>query len=356
MKKKKIAFVVTSITDNGVTKVLSILLDEIDYTKYDVTVLLTRKRPYKRKLNSKAKIIDAQEKETGGIIGKIRGIIQIRNKIKKGKFETIIILGNYAAIYTLLASIGLSVKKIISERNDPNNEPNKKVYRILRDLIYHQADVIVCQTQDASQYYKNIVKNRLVIHNPINQDLPLYRGERTKRVVNFCRIDKQKNLHLLIDAFFEFHSTHNEFILEIYGDGPLKADLEKYIAERNLEGCVKLYGFCLDIHDKIMDATMFVSSSDFEGMSNSMLEAMAIGLPVICTDCPIGGAREIIKSEENGILVAVGNKQELVQAMNLVADKPELAALIAENGINIRKTLSKEMICAQWWKLLDESD
>lgn len=353
MEKQKICFSITSITDNGVTRVVSILLNEIDYQKYDVTLLLTRKRPRRRSVNPNVKIIEVSKDLSKGIFGKISNIYEIHRILKKEKFDKIIALGDYAAIYTLIASYCMKCYKIISERNDPNREPDKKIFRILRDIVYRTADLIVCQTRDAAKYYKEIVKERVIIPNPISNELPLYTsGERDKRVVNFCRIDKQKNLPLLIDAFKEFIKIHKDYILEIYGDGPSKEEIYQYINSSGMVDYIKMYDFSLDIHEKIKKASMFVSSSDFEGMSNSMLEAMAIGVPTICTDCPIGGAKEVIETGVNGWLIPVNDKKSLVNVMNYVADNPDVAECVANNGTKIRKTLAKEKICSEWWKII----
>ena len=108
-----------------------------------------------------------------------------------------------------------------------------------------------------------------------------------------------------------------------------------------------------DIHNLIKDYAMFVSSSDFEGMSNSMLEAMAIGLPTICTDCPAGGARAVIKDHENGVLVPVNDVQAMADAMKEVAGNPELAEKLSINGSKIREDLSVDKIVNQWMEIIN---
>lgn len=354
-KKKKICFAITSITDNGVTRVVSILLDHIDYSKYDVSVLLTRKVPRKRTLNEKARIIEVTKDICSGLLGKFRNVSELHGILKKENFDVIIALGDYAAMYVLLACRGIRAKKIVSERNDPNREPEKKVFRKLRDKVYKKADMIVCQTNDAAAYFSDIVKQRVIIHNPISENLPVSdRKKVTKRIVNFCRVDKQKNLELLIDAFGDFAEKHPDYSLEIYGNGPEKQNVEAYAHASAAADRIVLKDFCLNIHDEIKQAAMFVSSSDFEGMSNSMLEAMGIGLPTICTDCPIGGAHEIIQSGENGILVPVGDKKAMSEAMSRVSDDKELADRLSESAVKIRDTLSHTKICEQWWALIDE--
>ncbi|MBQ4157049.1 MAG: glycosyltransferase [Clostridia bacterium] len=352
--KKRICFAITSITNNGVTRVVSILLDEIDYTKYDVTVLLTRKTRRIGELNPNARIIEASNDIGSGIAGKLSAIKDIRRILKSENFEIIIALGDYAALYTLLAGVGLKVKKIVSERNDPNREPGKKLFRILRDLLYRNVDAIICQTMDSAEYFRGITKKRIVIHNPVRADLPTTEGVvREKRIVNFCRIDGQKNLPLLIDAFRDFASVHPGFTLDIYGNGPDEEKIREYINQKRMSALVHMHDFCFDVHEKIRSAYMFVSSSDFEGMSNSMLEAMAIGIPTICTDCPIGGAHEIIESGVNGILVPVCDRKAMVEAMNRVADDEKLAKKLSMNGMRVRDTLSKTVICRQWCDVID---
>ena len=84
-----------------------------------------------------------------------------------------------------------------------------------------------------------------------------------------------------------------------------------------------------------------------------MLEAMAIGLPTICTVCPAGGARAIIKDHENGILVPVNDVQAMADAMKEVADNPELAEKLSINGTKIREDLSVDKIVNRWMELIE---
>ncbi len=93
---------------------------------------------------------------------------------------------------------------------------------------------------------------------------------------------------------------------------------------------------------------MFVTSSDREGMSNSMLEAMAIGLPTISTDCPAGAARMLIKNYENGIVVPMNDKQAMYQAMKYIIDHPNEAESMSQNASTIREKLSMQRIGKMW--------
>ena len=85
---------------------------------------------------------------------------------------------------------------------------------------------------------------------------------------------------------------------------------------------------------------MFVLSSDYEGISNSMIEALALGLPVISTDCPIGGSRAYIQDGVSGLLTGVGNRKELALAMCKVAENPAFAEKLSRNAIKVKETFS----------------
>lgn len=254
----------------------------------------------------------------------------------------------------LLASEGLPNKVIISERADPARYQLNRYMPYFADKWYPKADMIVFQSESAQAYFqKEIIEKSTVIYNPLNPKLPKpYLGERRKTIVNFCRLTSQKNLPLLIDAFELFHQDYPEYILEIWGEGEAEGDVRNYIAQKKLEDVIVLKPFDATLHEKIKDCTMFVSSSDYEGMSNSMLEALAIGIPTICTDCPAGGAKAIIQDYENGLLTPVGNVQALYKAMKKVVDAPELADKLSRNGAKLRDELSVDAIIQKWIDVL----
>ncbi len=229
-----------------------------------------------------------------------------------------------------------------------------------RKLKYAKACIF--QTYDEmAQYDRSILNNPVVIRNPIRPDLPLpFHGNRKKIIVNFCRFSTQKNLPLLIDSFKLFHDEFPEYKLEIYGNIvkkeqlEIKNYLEKKITINGLQNYVSILPPRLDVHKQIIDYAMFVSSSDFEGLSNSMLEAMAIGLPCICTDCLGGGAREIIQNGENGLLVPMNNPIQLCNAMKCFIQSPELAEKCGRNATRIREELSADKIVQEWLQVIDK--
>ncbi len=243
------------------------------------------------------------------------------------------------------------------EKMIPQDRVGKRYYY----KLLKRAEGIIVQTHSEKEFFEKYLKKVFVINNPVKPGLPdPYRGKRKKTIVNFCRVSPQKNLGLLINAFEKFHSYHPEYTLEIYGnvhdsvDQNHKNELIKMIEDKKLSDCAFVLPAAADIHERIIDSAMFVSSSDYEGMSNSMLEAMAIGLPCICTDCLGGGTREVMTDRENGLIVPMNDPDAMCRAMKEFAENPELAEKCSKKAVKIKERLSADKITDQWLKVIGE--
>ncbi len=257
---------------------------------------------------------------------------------------------------------GLNTKIIYAERNAPEVEfPENREEKECLFKLLSKTDGAVLQTNAELDFYNGRLKNAVVINNPVKANLPEpFYGERRKVVVNFCRIAEQKNLPLMINAFMEFHKSHPDYTLEIYGntvekiEEDLKNSYLEMISSLNAEEYIKILPPRADIHSVVRDCAMFVSSSDFEGLSNSMIEAMAIGMPCVCTDCLGGGAREMITDGENGLLVPMKDANALTQAMYRMADDKEFAEKCSENASKIRETHKADAIARKWLEAIEK--
>ena len=261
---------------------------------------------------------------------------------------------------TLLAARGLPNRVIISERADPNRLMKKRYGRKFVEKYYPRADAAVFQTEDARAVYPASVASKgTIIPNPLKEGLPdAYHGERNKNITTFCRISPDKDLPTLLAAFKLLYGEHPDYTLRIIGDASddagkrIRAELDGYISENGLTESVSFEPFDPKIHIKIIKDAMYVNSSYTEGLCNSMLEAMAIGLPCVCTDCPIGGARATITDGENGLLVPIRDPDALYRAMKRVIGEPGLAEKLSTNAAKIRDGLSLERITERWMELL----
>ena len=341
---KNMVFVCDHLYGGGSERVFSMIANK--YCEFGNTVTIIVLNDGKRNpLNEKITVVDLSVFH--GHVSIMQGIREIVRKLAP---EYVISFEYYVNIITLLACKGLSTKVIVSERNDPSRVGNAFPKRLLRNYTYRSAFKLVCQTQEAKDYFPiSVRKKAVVIPNPINEDLPQpYMGKREHCIISFCRLHEQKNLPMLIDGFLEFKKIFTDYHLDIYGDGEEKEYLIQYIHEKQSEKCIHLYPATNNIHEIARTKAMFISTSDYEGLSNSMLEALAIGLPTVCTDCPCGGARMIIKDGENGRLIKVGDVQQLTKVMIEIASDEKLAQSYSNNSIKIRNLLSLDNIIKKW--------
>lgn len=226
--------------------------------------------------------------------------------------------------------------------------------RLINDS-YSKANIVVFQTKEQKETFIQKVKDKgVVVYNPIKYDLPTpYSKKRKSVIVNYCRLTEQKNLPLLIKAFFRISQEFEDYSLEIFGNGDQRGKLTSIIRSLGLEHKAFIYPFVSNIHQRIIDYSMFVMTSDYEGMPNSLLEAMAIGLPVISTDCLGGGARAVIEDGVNGQLVPCNDEETLYNAMKKYIENPAFATKCGNKASEIREELSVEKITDQWLMLAE---
>lgn len=357
--KKRIFFIVNNLSGGGAERVISIISNYLIKQDYQVTILMLRSDKCVYALDPSIKLIKRENVKDNDALNQIKFI---RNWYKKEPDAVFVSFLRKQNLYSLMASIGLNVKFMFSERANPDVkfEPLNKDYIELSLLkkfsVLSSCKKIVFQTQGAANCYPvKSQKKSEIIPNPLNEiSLPVYKGERKKTICAVGRLTGQKNYRLLIDAFAQFSKPHPDYKLEIYGDGGLRKTMENYIDKLGLTDKIELCGFCKDVHQRIADAGMYVMSSDFEGLSNAMLEAMALGLPVISTDHPPGGARAYIKSYENGILTPVGDVDAMAKAMCYMAENPQKAKEMGLKASSVRQELSMDSICKKWKKVFDE--
>lgn len=346
--KKSIVFLIQNLHGGGAERVLSNLANYMYRHGYDVTIIVHRKNTNQYPVDYG---IDLHYVKSASIFSFIK---KARTIIKQKHADNVIAFEYFYNLLACIICLGIKTNLIISERNDPALIGSGFFKTPLRNFLYRFCNSLVCQTDDAKAFFPSYIRRKsTVILNPLRSGLPKpYNGAREKKIVNFCRLCKQKNIPLLIDAFTLFKKHHEDYELHIYGEGESKDTIKDYIKSTDVSDSVFLHNFSNSIHSDILNYKMFVSSSDYEGLSNSMLEAMAIGLPTITTDCPCGGARMVIKSGQNGIITPVNDKNNIAEAMTFIADNEDEANKISKNGTMIRDTLSLDNIGAMWEKLL----
>lgn len=351
----RIAFIIGSLTGGGAERVVSELANSFVENNNSVSVILISEYKISYIIDSKVDVVDATCPYSKRGFGRINRILFIHNYLKQSNFDVVLSFTTKVNNIALLAHVGLTNKLILCERNDPRFDPQEKGERLLRKVLYGMADGYVFQTQGEKEYFSsNIQKKSMVIQNPINPLLPnVFEGKRAKKIVTATRLTKQKNLKMAIEGFSQFSKLFPEFSFEIYGKGELENELTSYITELNLSDKIFLKGQSYDLYNDILDASYFVLTSNYEGISNSMLEAIALGIPTICTDYPSGGARETITNNENGILIPVNDCHALTKALIKLERDTELREKISKNGIKIRQIYSLDKIKTKWIEFIE---
>lgn len=351
---KKILFIMPSMYGGGAERVSSILMNDFVERGIDVTLALTKNDETAYKLDKRVKIDKRYMSEDKKPISQI---LDIRKLMVEDQERVVISFLAYQNLYTILAGMCLKNRIVVSLRNAPQMlGGGSKVIQIMTKLLFGFSDKIVFQTEDAKKYYSmRIQKRGTIILNPLDRSFPEYNVEESNpRIVTFCRLNSQKNIPMAIRGFKQFQKNHSDYTYTIYGKGEELENIQNLINNLELENSVFIKDFEKDIINTVKDARMFVLTSDYEGMSNSMIEAMALGLPSICTDCPIGGARMVINDGENGCLIPVGDEEALVKAMTRIGDDSEFRKSISENSKKIREKLLVSKIVDQWEAVLFE--
>lgn len=293
-----------------------------------------------------------------GLWNNLTRIQGLRTAIINSKPNVVISFMHKTNEIVLLATRGLNLPVIVSERNDPARPTISKVWTKLRQWTYPFADRIVVQTKRAGNYFSSKLQERIiVIPNPVL--LPLDEKEVANKLLGECsliaigRLVPQKGFDLLLEAMAKLKDRYPEWTLTILGEGELRAQLECLCNELGIGDRVHLLGRVKNPYEFLKQADIFIMSSRFEGFPNALCEAMAYGLAVISTDCP-NGPREIIRDGVDGKLVPNEDVSALATAMErLMSDRKERQSLGAR-AKEVTQRFGLEKVMALWESLISE--
>ena len=291
------------------------------------------------------------------IFGALKRMLKIRSFIKNRKLDVLIGMSFAMTWYTVVATIFTKTKSVGTERNNPYKYKATKINTFLRKFFYKFCNGYIFQTKKASLFFTDkLRKNDTVIPNAIFNE-NVYKltppDEREKLICAVGRLNKQKRFDILIDAFASISKKIPDYKMIIFGEGELRNDLESRIKELSLQDRVFLPGTNPEAVKIVNHASVFVLSSDLEGMPDVLMEAMAMGVPCVSTRCDMG-PEELIENGENGILVEVGNTQQIADSILKIINNDELADKLSNNARELLKTHSIEAISKKWIEFLKQ--
>ena len=362
MKRKKILLYTMIMIKGGTERTIANLSNHF-IDKYDITIVCNINHPVEYDLDSRIKLIciDKDDKYGEKIPKKIfTKLGPKRNKIlkeiiSKEKPELIISFLPEPSIRSLILKKDFpSIPVLVAIRNIPTKEfitlPEKK----LRNHYYKKADCIILQDETFIKFLPEHLINKItVIPNYITNSILNTKldNKKEKKIVTITRLEKQKNVKLLINAFSKLDRRFDNYKLYIYGNGSLKKKLEELINNLNLNKKVFLKGTSNNINDEIKNASLFVLPSNYEGIPNSLLEAMSLALPVIATNSSTT-IPKIINNNSNGIIINKNSEQELIDKIEYLLDNKELRESLGKNAYNVRYIYNQDMILKEWDQII----
>lgn len=282
-------------------------------------------------------------------------ILHLRKLIKEQGIQIVVGFGFPFTLDAVLLKLLTGCKAVVCERHDPSSIQRSKLQSLEKKVLYPLADKFVVQTHLTKKYYLAQYTRKeekvSVIFNPVRYEKPGCVADacRKKEIVSVGRYDDaQKNFTMLIQAVAQLHDAHPEYVLRLYGEGNDRGKYEALIRDLNAEDYIFLMGYESKPLEKIKDAEVFCITSNYEGMPNALIEAMSVGLPCVATDCGGGAAAELIRNEENGILIPCSDVKRLVEAIQYMIENKDAAWDMARNAYLINDELSLEEITKKW--------
>ena len=349
----KILFYISTIRGGGAARVMTNIANEFA-KDFEVHFVTNFPADHEYSLDDRITRTSLEDTECKSSVLKknISRIKKLRKTINKISPDICVSFMGENNFRLILATMGLRTKKIVSVRNDPNKEYPSAVSRILAKTLYHFVNGVVFQTTDAKEWFpKSIQDKSAIIFNHVDSKFYNEPGDIGKYIIASGRLSKQKNYHMLLNAFSKFHVNYPDQELLIFGEGDMKNDLIKLTHELQLDKVVHFEGFSQNMVDNYKNARFLVMSSDFEGMPNVILEALASSVPVVSTDCPCGGPRMVIDPGVNGYLSSVGNADEFADYMAKMMECD--IATFKSNAWTSAQRYTSDKVFMEWRKYIE---
>jgi len=285
----------------------------------------------------------------------LRRVRALRQALRTAAPDLVISFLAKINVLAVLASRGLAIPLVVSERNNPKRQRFRGTWSWLRQLLYGRAWCVVTPSRGVLESFPPRIRRRgRVIPNPVDLTPAAIPRRGTRRLVAVGRLVHQKGFDLLLQAFARIAPTHPEWRLTIWGEGEQRAPLDALCARLGLAERVQLPGLTARPGQWVEEADIFVLSSRYESFGNVITEAMVAGLPVIAFDCPWGPG-DILQDGEDGLLVPPKDVDALAAAMHRLIVDADLRQRLGEAAAHNVQRFARDAIIAQWDTLVTEA-
>ncbi|WP_350594476.1 MULTISPECIES: glycosyltransferase [unclassified Pseudoalteromonas] len=317
---KKILIVIASIGGGGAERVAAQLSNYFSDQGHNVKVCYWNEAKNSYKINSGVSLCKLNAKARVYTLSKTIKVFQPDVILSFTDVSNVIayyakLLARSKAIYIPSIHNDLKLRDSHIEINLKN-----KGLDLFHRHVCKKSDKVVGVSEGAKnsfiKYYKVPPNKCCCIYNPIyiKPELKLRNLNEDKdsiKIVVAGRLTKQKNYPLLLDVAEKLKGLDFNFIIDIYGEGELRTQLEAQIQAKNLAARVNLKGFSKNLSTSLANYDLFLMTSSWEGFGNVLVEALENTLPIISTDCP-SGPREVLGNGEFGSLVPVNDSNAIV--------------------------------------------
>lgn len=369
-----IIFVTASLNSGGSERVMSLLANSLAQGGHDVEIVCVNKPIVFYPIETSVKVwLVANEIGNNSLH---RKAAWLRKHVETVKPDVVIAFMTSVYCMTLASLAGIRVPVITSERIDPCHSDFFR--KLIRMLILPLTSHHVVQTEHIRNYYPSFIRKKTsIIYNPVNDEVfkspdglqvqgenaassvqssntPIEVREEVKlnRIISVGRLTEQKNQEMMIRAFAKVSDKFPDWQLVIYGEGPMRGSLELIVDSLEMQDRVLLPGRTEHVIEELRKSKIFCLSSDFEGMSNAMIEAICTGLPIVITN--VSGVSELVEDGKSGYVVPCGDVEQLALALQKVMSNSDIQETMSEFNLKKADMFKLGNIVDQWELLIQK--